>query len=583
MAADPYASIAHDPYATIASPPPAAPPGESPLKGIGDALQGGYRNVQAARTSAARDPVGALGNVFNAIPGAVSGAVMAPMQEHVGNDVGKFLRAEGHGLSAAVNPKEADRYEKAFGDMTFNGMRPQGDSLPARGGRGAEDFALQTMIPGQGLPFKALGAVAGPVAKGITSAVKPLGEYVDKAKGALQSPEVKRFTQALGPAAQKIGEINPIRGLVNAGKDVLFLNPAPHGVGNMGILNYLKNGIGTTAKGFKYGVTGTPQATQDTLAHIGAGAWTPELMGKSSPWGPVGMMQRLPGPTVAKAALGATAGGVVGNQTTGADASPQDRLNRVLEGAAIGGITGGSPALRTGSNKVMERLETGHRGAMLESLPKPRFRPGADQKVAEAVDPRAAAINATFGGGKKSAGATIATAAGGPFSQWLMDIVPRNVGSAIAKNPERVAALTRAQNITNRDVLGDQPYKVQMGGPVGDFAELLTNPVKYGTRIAGPLTQQDPSALTKPDSFNLGDQLKGAAYNMLPGRSVVGPFVGDTMYPSKAPAVPNAALGAVLGWHMSNKAPSQEAILNIMRTTGLDQYKATQLYQRYKR
>jgi hypothetical protein len=240
--------------------------------------------------------------------------------------------------------------------------------MPARIGRGVEDFALQTAIPGQALPFKALGGAAGPVLKGAAGAIKPVGDYVGRVSKVLGDSKVG---QAAGTLAHALGEVNPIPGMVNAGKDVLFLNPAPHGVGNMGILNFLKNGIGTTAKGFRYGVTGTPKATKAELERIGAGAWTPDLMGKSSPWGPVGWAERLPGPTVAKAALGATAGGFVGNQTAPADEAPQDRLNRVLEGALIGGTVGGAPALRTGSNKLMTRLETGHRGAMLEDLPKP--------------------------------------------------------------------------------------------------------------------------------------------------------------------------------------------------------------------
>ena len=132
-------------------------------------------------------------------------------------------------------------------------------------------------------------------------------------------------------------------------------------------------------------------------------------------------------------------------------------------------------------------------------------------------------------------------------------------------------------------MLNDQPYKLQIGGPVGDMAELLTNPVKYLSRIGGPLTQQDPNALTKPNTFSIGDALANAAYNATPGRSVIGPAFGDTMYPSRAPAAANAALGATLGWHFSNKTPATDAILRIMQSGPYTQQQAARIYERYKR
>jgi len=98
----------------------------------------------------------------------------------------------------------------------------------------------------------------------------------------------------------------------------------------------------------------------------------------------------------------------------------------------------------------------------------------------------------------------------------------------------------------------------------------------------GPLGNVDPSSATKPNSFSLGDALKGAAYQGVPGRSVVGPAFGDTMYPTKAPAGPSAALNDLLGWHFANKTPKQDAILSIMRATGMDNYQATKLYERYR-
>jgi hypothetical protein len=171
---------------------------------------------------------------------------------------------------------------------------------------------------------------------------------------------------------------------------------------------------------------------------------------------------------------------------------------------------------------------------------------------------------------------------GGPFVQYQGEIVPRAVTWALLNHPERVEALARGQDVVNRDVLGNKPYKMQMGGPVGDYAEMLADPVRYGTRLLGPLANQDPSAARNPKSLSLSDKLKDAAYEGIPGRSVVGPAFGDTMYPTRAPAVPSAALNNLLGWHFSNKTPRQDAILSIMRSSGLDATEAGYLYDRMK-
>jgi hypothetical protein len=199
------------------------------------------------------------------------------------------------------------------------------------------------------------------------------------------------------------------------------------------------------------------------------------------------------------------------------------------------------------------------------------------------VDPRAAQINAAFGGGPKGPIARVASSLGGPFAQWQAEVVPKAVGSALHKAPARVEAFARGQDITNRDVLKDQPYKLQTGGPVGGFSEMVFNTPKYASRLLGPLGGIDPNEATNPKTFSAEDKLKNFAYDATPGRGVIGPFFGDTMFPSKAPAIPSAALATALGWHFSNKTPKQDAILNIMRSTGMDQTAAARVYEQYKR
>jgi hypothetical protein len=612
---------------------PTPKPGKSPLQKAGDVVQGGFRNVNAARTAAARDPVGALGNVLGAPERAIAGLVMGPMTEVPKTDtnLGHQLAAGPIGAWKAVtDPKQGDRYNQAFGDMLL-GPAPKKPTMPQRIGRGAANFALQTAIDpvthGGGAAAKmglgALGAASGAVAPHVEQTVANLKH--------LASPEVVR---AAGVLAHAVGQANPLPGIVNAGKDMLFLNPFPHGLGNMATLNFLRNGLGTTAQGLRYGVTGAPAKTAAELERIGAGAWTPELMGQPSPWGPVGWMNaaRKAGvPAAVRATGGGAVGGAAGYQTAPSNATPGQRLSRGAEGAILGALTGASPEVLNASNQLMSRLETGHRAAMLESLPKladvPKPKPHISAKEAAAliarrkapevlgpaanpalnraarpsglgspnlfqhgmrveskpaVDPRTAEINAAFGGGDKGPVAKIATALGGPFAQWQAEVVPRAVGRTLTHVPARVEAIARAQDITNRDVLPNKPYKLQTGGPIGGFSEMAFNTPKYASRLLGPLGNVDPSSATKPNSFSLGDALKGAAYQGVPGRSVVGPAFGDTMYPTKAPAGPSAALNDLLGWHFANKTPRQDAILSIMRSSGLNATEAGHLYDRMK-
>jgi hypothetical protein len=607
--------------APTAKPAPSAKPGKSPLQQVGDAVDGAYRNVKGAYTSAARDPVGALNNVLGSLQGGVVGAAMAP----------DSFTAMGQGAwRGMTDPRARAQYNQQFADAALGGPLAKNATTPQRLLRAGQEFGIQTATD----PTTYAG---GAIAKGALKYIgKPVAEAVARAAPQaianikdLAGPEA---TRAAGVLASKIGKANPIPGIVNAGKDVMFLNPFPHGLGNMTTLNYLANGIPTAAKGLYYGVRGAPRATQYELERMGAGAWTPTLLDEPSPFGPVGWMKALGKrgvPAAVRAAGGGAAGGAIADKTAPSTDTTQQRLTRDLEGTILGGLTGASPEVLNASNRIMSRLETGHRAAMLESLPKPAaaakvkpkysasevaayvarrktpeqlgpalsttanraargsglgspnlFQHG--MKVDPPVDPRAAIINHAFGGGEKGPLAKIATAVGGPFAQYQGEVVPRAVGGALAKAPARVEALARGQDIVNRDVIGKKPYKMQVGGPVGGFSEMVFDPIRYGTRLMGPLANQDPSAATNPKSLSLKDDLRGAAYEGIPGRSIVGPAFGDTMYPTKAPAVPSAALNNLLGWHFSNKTPRQDAILSIMRSSGLDATEAGYLYDRMK-
>jgi hypothetical protein len=638
-----------------ATPPPK--PGKSPLQALGDTIGGLARNANAARTAAARDPGGALAAVGGAAQGAVAGAAMAPMTgedkygEQHPNDlswpaISSSLAASGRGAwRGATDPAQRDRYNAAFLDLML-GPGSKNPGMLERIGRGAGSFVLQTatdpVTHGGGAAAEALLGVAKPVLGAALHGVAPLGQYVRDVQDVLRDP---RLAPAVAKVAHGLSTLTaPIRGGVNAGKDLLFLNPLPHGLGNMTILDWLRNGLGTTAKGLKYGVTGAPSKTAAELQRIGAGAYTPEMMGAPSPWGPVGWMDAIRRSNkgglasvanlAARTGVGGAAGGAIANRTAPESDTPQQRLVRTLEGAGLGAVTGASPELRQASNKLMSRLETGHRAAMLEDLPKPPPAPKPHFSAADVAarakrrtpppvhgpatinsnahaisphasgrvthwptagfpepkpDPRAAEINRAFGGGLLSGPAKLASAAGGPFPGWQLDVIPRAVGGALLRHPARVEAFARAQDITNRDVLAGKPYKLQTGGPVGAFSEMMFNTPQYASRLLGPLGGIDASSATKPQTFSLGSltdprtPVGGAVYRGTPGREIIGPALGDTLYPSKAPAGPSAALNALLGWHFANKTPRQDAILSIMRQGNLDAVQAGRLYDRYKR
>jgi hypothetical protein len=623
-----------------------AKPGKSLLQNIGDLAGKAYRTEEAARTSAARDPVGAINAVLGAPQRFVAGTMAEDTKHKVPQGLGtgtypnypaQVVGEMGGGVYGAFHPNDPsveNLAEQAYG---VQNLKTPGTKLSDRLRNAGVDMGFQTATD-------PLTYVGGALVKGGLRAVKPATSAIARAVPAIGN-YIKDFAtpeeqHAIGVTANWIRRKNPLPGIVNAGKDMLFMNPLPHGLGNMTFNDYLTNGIPTAAKGLFYGVRGAPKAAAATLKDIGASAYTPELLGEPSPWGPVGWMSALGKrgvPAALRGGAGAAAGGTIANATAPSTDTPQQRALRDVEGALLGGLTGASPEVLSASNKLMSRLETGHRAAMLEGLPKPiaavqtvvktpknltttftklvkggKIPEEAEERILahlsqnqamapaelnsylgkelsdlgflpKPLDSRAAAINAAFGGGAKSPVAKVASALGGPFAQWQADVVPRVVGGAVKNAPARVEAIARGQDITNRDVLGKEPYELQVGGPIGSAAELAFNTPKYAARLLGPLGGIDPNATANPKTFSLGDKASDALYEGTPGRSAVGPFFGDTMYKSKAPPIPSASLSALLGWHFANKTPRQDAILSIMKASGLDATQAANVYDRYKK
>jgi hypothetical protein len=588
-------------------------------------------------TGAARDPVAAAQNVLGGLQGGVAGFVGGPLTMHPQNDA-DTIRDMGTGIVRGMfDPEQRAKYNKADADQLLGsmGLRPNAsDASPgANLGRAAGDYFTQTATD----PLTYAGA---PIAKGIGRLISrgaglvrnipAVAKYVSDVKDAIHDPAL---APAISKVAHAVGKATaPLRFGVNTGKELMFMNPLPHGLGNMTFNNFLANGPVTAAKGVYYGLKGAPKGSVAALDAMKAGAWTPEMVEGSNAQGLISKLGKLPVPAVVRGGVGGAAGGAIANQTAPSTDTPQQRAQRLAEGVLIGGITGASPEVLNASNKVMTRLEQGHRAAMLEGLPKPvaaavakphysaadvaamlkrravpdvagpaanpslnraarpsglgnknLFQSGMATEGKPAADPRADLINGVFGGLPKSPVAKVATALGGPFAAWQADVVPRVVGGALKNAPARVEAVTRGQDVTNRDVLKNQPYKLQVGGPVGSAAEMVFNPAKAAAKLLGPLGNVDPNQATNPDTFSPSQKLQAGLYDATPGRQLVGPFFGDTEYPSKAPAVPSAALNTLLGWYLKNKTPATDAILGIMRATGLPQTKAADMYYRYRR
>jgi hypothetical protein len=630
------------------APKATAKPGKSILQNVGDVADRAYRNVGAAYTSAARNPVGAAFNILGAPLGALEGiavghgddamraAQAGKDPDAVPNDLASAARDAWRG---ATDPVARNRYSEMINEAAM-GPEPKNPTMPQRIARGAGGLGVASVLDPvtHGGP-KAM-ELAGELFKPLASAA---AQGAPKAVAAIKNLASPKVQHALGVLSHAVGEANPLKSVVNVGKELLFTNPLVHGVGNLGTNNWLANGAPTAAKGLWYGLRGAPKASAEELNRIGAGAYTPELMGKLEPWGPYGLMQKLGQkgvPAAVRAAGGGAAGGAIANQTAPSTDTNQQRLTRALEGTILGAIGGAGPEALAASNKIMSRLEMGHRAAMLEGLPKPVAAAGKavaktpknltktftklvqtgkvpeaaqerilahlsqNQNMAPAelnsylqqelgdlgflpkpIDSRAAKINEVFGGGEKSGAAKLVTAAGGPYAAWNLDIVPRVVGRSIKNAPARVGAVVRGQDIANRDVLKDKPYQLRVGGPIGSAAELAVDPLKYGERMLGPLGNLLGASgdATNPQTLSAKDKIGSAIYDATPGRSAVGPFFGDTMYKSKAPAIPSASLSALLGWHFANKTPRQDAILSIMKASGLDATQAANVYDRYKK
>ena len=218
------------------TPAPKTPPGKSLLQNIGDVAGGAYRDINAARTSAARDPVGALGNVLGGPQRFIAGTMAEDTKHKVPQGLGtgtypnypaQVLGELGGGVYGAFHPNDPsveNLAEQAYG---VNKLKTNKTDLGSRLRNAGVDMGFQTVTD----PLTYVGGklaevgvhVAKPVLAAAVRGVGPLGKYVTEVRAALSDP-------ALAPAIGKVTHAvrtatAPLRGGVNATKDLLFMNP----------------------------------------------------------------------------------------------------------------------------------------------------------------------------------------------------------------------------------------------------------------------------------------------------------------------------------------------------------------------
>jgi hypothetical protein len=218
----------------------------------------------------------------------------------------------------------------------------------------------------------------------------------------------------LSQSGAVIGAKSPLRVLGTLGKESVMANPFPHGIKNVGILQYLRGGLPAFGKGLMYATRGITDEAAQRLSVMGEDA--PEyLRDLKGPWKRVPLVR-----------------GVVG----------------------IG-------------QKILNRLEGGYRSALLDHLDKE-----VGPSLTEADELlKGQMIRDALGDYKNvSAFVSMLQAMGGPFVAFRVGIVPKAVSQAIVRNPQRVEGLTRAQ----KDI--EDNTGMEIGGPISDFAKMTAGP-----------------------------------------------------------------------------------------------------------
>lgn len=342
------------------------------------------------------------------------------------------------------------------------------------------------------------------------------------------------------PRPPEIAGLPGMKEVGNLGRDVMIsTNPIPHSK-NIGILSYLAGGVPGLMKGLQYAMSGVPKALADRLDHIGAGGH---------------FMLTQPG--------------------------------KLSTARLVPGF------IRKGTQAALDRVDAGMRAARLEQLDR-EFPAMSEYEKGERV-------NEDIGAYRDSPAYVqlLRNVLGAQFPQWHGYIVPTAVSRAILRHPERVEQLIRTQDTGNHDFLGNQPYSIEMGGPVSEFGSLTQAPGEALTgkqpnfftspSMIGPVASEVSHMAGQSQSYNppgvpVGGQQPPVGGTLLdqilPYFSAVAPQIGYNPYGSKAPPNVRSIAAFFAAYPKAKESAMEQMIRDRMEQQHLTRFQAQRAVQK---
>jgi len=236
------------------------------------------------------------------------------------------------------------------------------------------------------------------------------------------------------------------------------------------------------------------------------------------------------------------------------------------------------PVVRHASQAFLDRTETGLRAGRYEQLRK--------QHPSENPFVTAKEVRTDLGDYRnRPRYVELLRAMGANFPQYHNYIVPTTVGRAALNNPERVERVARASADLNSDLLPNAGYKINTGGLVPNAARMATRFPQYVTSPSsiGPVLSAIVKAPSRPDDLNPINPFLDYAKGLVPFSGVVSDATDTSKYKSKAPAALRAGLGLLGAYTASNESAFERQVLDRMKKTGDDRFKATQYVSKMHR
>jgi hypothetical protein len=329
-------------------------------------------------------------------------------------------------------------------------------------------------------------------------------------------------TEGERPGAKRLAGIPLLQKLADLYKQTLFINPLPH-MFNIARLGYLAGGPAAVARGLVHFAKGGPQGElrERLVEHTGL----PEYLSEGGHFA-----DRIPG----------------------------------------------IKQLRDYGQRKLSEFDAAMRAGYLQELDRVR---GVGTMHSPEEYAKGAEVARGLGSYEETPITQLLKAFGAPFPQWRLNVVPKAVGTATLRNPERVERYARGMETLNQDTGAN----IEFGGPEEDVAKLATPFAKSGDRLTSPSAKY----LTSPSTvgpaaglFSLAgsnvrvdvpEAAEQLAREYIPGAGLAEELSGTSPYPSGPNKAENTALSLVGGW---TKAPTlskgaQSALHGIRHRYGL--------------